>query len=88
MGVRWSAGPIHQEANTVMRWWFSGFSREPGGVIVTAEPLSDLACVSASDSGSRQPGISEASFSGDPYKRYFVTVTAYTASSFDVFAID
>ncbi len=82
--IKWSAGPIFMAKNTEARWWVHNFRSDPTGVLVGVEPAntSSSGTVSSRDQGSQQPSIGEASNGPDPYARFFLTVTAYTDTTF------
>jgi hypothetical protein len=83
MSIRWSAGPVFQSKNTELRWWISGFHRDPTGVVLGVEPsnTSPSGTVSSRDQGSRQPSWGEASNGPDPYARFFLTATVYVSDT-------
>lgn len=80
----WVAGPIYQPAGD-SEWWIKDFSREPGGVAVTAEAIGDLSMVTTLYTGNRQPNFAEAQINRNPYKSYFIGVRG--AGSFWVIGV-
>jgi hypothetical protein len=92
MGVRFRSGQMFMQAGTVARWWMNNVNDPNAEVVMQAMAASGVnsvtrGTVSSTDSGNLQPNITDASI-GNPFPRFFVTVTAYTSSFFYLVGID
>jgi hypothetical protein len=92
MAIRFRSNVVFMQENTSARWWMNNVNDPNAEVVMQAIAVSGVnqvtrPTVSSSDSGNLQPNITDASI-GNPFPRFFVTVTAYTSSFFQLVGIE